>query len=126
MEIRPMKRIVLALLAALVAVACGAQTEKPVRAVWRAAIENQLEYEVTKSFAAADGTTWMLINVRPKGNFSGPQRQIEIRGVDKSGQEAARIDVTFALGARKGAVLTQFYDIAADKNGAIVLFASNG
>jgi hypothetical protein len=127
MERSAMKKIFFALLAAVIAVpiACGATPEKPLRALWRTAITDTSEYEVKHSFIAPDGTTWMLVNSRVKGKFAGPDRMVEIRGVDKNGQQVAKVDVLFALAATPAAPLGEFYDLALDRSGALVVFAGN-
>jgi hypothetical protein len=127
MEKSAMKKIFFALLATVIVVpiACGATPEKPLRALWRTAIADTGEYEVKHSFVAPDGTTWMLVNARVKGQFAGPDRQIEIRGVDKNGQQVAKVDVSFSLAANKAVAVGEFYDLVFDRNGAVVVFAGN-
>ncbi len=119
-----MRKIVFALLAVVIVVpvACGATPEKPLRALWRTAIADASEYEVKHSFIDSDGTVWMLVNARSKGQFAGPERQTELRAVDKNGREVAKVDVSFALSVNKAAPVGDFYGIAIDRNGAVVLF----
>lgn len=122
-----MKRLSIALLAFAMAVpAAFGATDKPLHTLWQAAVEDNSEFEAKSSVIAPDGTVWMLVNAREKGRFAGPDRQIELRGVDRTGKQVASVDVSFSLDTTvKEASLTEPYDIAVDKNGAIVVFAGN-
>jgi hypothetical protein len=100
----------------------AAQSRAPERPLWKAAVAADKEHDLRRSFITPAGVTWMLTGVKGPGSFVGEDISTEILGIDASGEEIARVDLTELLAGRD---ITRYEDLAALPSGQVVLFASN-
>lgn len=54
-------------------------------AAWRNYVRGDREYELKRSFAGKQGTTWLLIGTRAMGKLGGDAQELELRRVDAQG-----------------------------------------
>lgn len=100
----------------------AAQSTIPERPLWKASVVADKEHDLRRSFITPAGVTWMLAGVKGPGSFVGDDIAMELLGIDASGEELARVDLSELLSGRDVAV---FEDVAALASGHVAVFASN-